>query len=285
MWSPVDTGDAQAVEAEVVSVYRRLFREEDTVPVHRTFQWALECFHGRYPGFLTIDAGYHDLEHTLQGTLCLARLLDGRGRSGVLPRINKDVFDLALIAILFHDTGYLKETGDTEGTGAKYTLVHVDRSVDFAGQFMALKGFEPGEILAVQQMIRCTGVNVNLAEIPFQNDSVRLAGYCLGTADLLGQMAASDYPDKLPVLYEEFLEAANFNGGWSANFGPFENAIHLMSQTNGFFTHYVKPKLETDLGGVFRFLTVPYPDGANEYMEKINKNLARVTSIVDAAGA
>jgi hypothetical protein len=95
-------------------------------------------------------------------------------------------------------------------------------------------------------------------------------------------MAASDYPDKLPVLYEEFVEAAAFNGGWSANFGPFDSAIHLMSQSNGFYANYVKPKLEKNLGGLYRFLAVPYPDGSNEYIESIDRNLLRVKEIVES---
>lgn len=282
MQSSVDTADPVAVQAEVCAVYRRLFRDEEARSVQRAFQWALTCFLGSYPGYLAIDARYHDLEHTLQGTLCLARLVEGRDRSGILPRVNREVFDLSLVAILFHDMGYLKTADDREGTGAKYTLVHVDRSVEFAGRFLKEQGLGAGEILAVQQMIRCTGVNVDLETIPFQNDLVRLAGYALGTSDLVGQMAASDYPEKLPVLYEEFLEAADFNGGWSANFGPFDSAIHLMSQTNGFYSSYVKPKIEKDLGGLYRFLANPYPGGPNDYMESIDRNLLRVKEIVAA---
>ncbi len=282
MQHAVDTADPLAVQAEVRAVYQRVFRVENPTAVSQCFHWALSCFQGQYPGFLPIDARYHDLEHTLQGTLCLARLLEGRDRAGVLPRMTSEVFDLALLAILFHDTGYLKQTDDPEGTGAKYTLIHVDRSVDFAGQFMADHGYGSGEIASVQQMIRCTGVNVDVNAIPFQNDLIRLGGFALGTADLVGQMAASDYPDKLPLLYEEFVEAAEYNGGWTANFGPFNSAIHLMSGTNDFFRHYVKPKIEGDLGGWVSFLADPYPDGANAYLDSIDRNLARVRDIVAA---
>ena len=278
----VDTADPAAVEAEVRAVYQRMFRENGDESIQRAFRWALSCFSGDYPGFLPVDARYHDLEHTMQGTLCLARLLDGRDRSGVLPRVDQSIFDLSLIAILFHDMGYLKTSDDLAGTGAKYTLVHVDRSVDFVGRFLGEQGFDAGKILSVQQMIRCTGVNVNIEEIPFQNDLIRLAGFALGTADLVGQMAASDYPDKLPVLFEEFVEAAEFNGGWTANFGPFNSALHLMSQTNDFYAGYVKPKLEGRLGGLHRFLAEPYPDGGNEYMASIDRNLRRVKDIVAA---
>ena len=95
MYPPVDTSDPKAVQAEVGSIYRRLFREETPNSVDQAFEWALMCFGGRYPGYLAIDALYHDVEHTMQGTLCLARLLEGRDQSGVLPRIDQEVFDLS----------------------------------------------------------------------------------------------------------------------------------------------------------------------------------------------
>ena len=282
--SVVDTTDPMAVQAEVVRIYRTMFRDSDALVVKRAFGWALLCFSGKYHGYQAVDAGYHDLEHTLQGTLCLARLLEGRDQSGVLPRIKANVFELSLIAILFHDTGYLKEVGDDEGTGAKYTMIHVDRSVGFAGEFLREQGLAAGDITSIQQMIRCTGVNVDLKAIPFQDDLIRLAGFALGTADLVGQMAAADYPEKLPILYEEFAESAAFNGGWSANFGPFDSALHLMSQTNDFFRYYVRPKLEDDLDRLHLFLATPYPDGENAYLDAIQRNLARITEIV-AAGS
>ena len=43
------------------------------------FGWAARVLRAaRHPDYLPIDARYHDLEHTMQGALCLARLLQGR---------------------------------------------------------------------------------------------------------------------------------------------------------------------------------------------------------------
>ena len=55
-----------------------------------------------------------------------------------------------------------------------------------------------------------------------------------------------------------------------------------MSQTNDFYSNYVKPKLDGRLGGLHRFLADSYPDGRNEYMESIDRNLHRVKEIVAA---
>src|SRR5579863_982820 len=204
MCPTVPTNDAIAVAGAVQALYLEAFPDGDRMLVPRIFSWAVDCFHGRVEDYQPIDALYHDLEHTMQGTLCMARLLRNRQAAGAEPALSRRMFELALMAVLLHDTGYLKAKGDTTGTGAKYTVVHVRRSADFAAVLLGKLNFDPKDIRAVQNMILCTGVNASLDQIPFQSDAERIAGYALGTADLLGQMAAADYVDKLPLLYAEF---------------------------------------------------------------------------------
>jgi hypothetical protein len=182
-----------------------------------------------------------------------------------------------MLAILMHDTGYLKRLGDAGGTGAKYTLVHVDRSIEFAGEFMRAQNLPPREIVAVQNMIRCTGVNVKLESIEFQTEEERITGYALGTADLLGQMAAPDYVDKLPTLYMEFAEAAKFTGNGRLRAGGFfGSAEELVQKTPLFWESYVKTKINDDFRGLYRELNDPYPSGPNPYIERIESNMARL---------
>lgn len=278
MFSPVDTRNPTAVEAEVTTLYRDLFPGGNAAFVREAFKWTLDCFEGRYAEFQAIDARYHDLEHTMQGTLCMGRLLAGRHRSGVGPRVDQRAIELGLMGILLHDTGYLKVRGDNEGTGAKYTLIHVNRSCEFAGRLLRERGFQPAEILAVQQMIRCTGVNVDLSTLPFGSEVTRVVGFALGTADLLGQMAADDYVEKLPVLYSEFEESARHNAGRATAVGMFSDADDLVRKTPGFWEHYVLPKLKRDFQGVYQFLNDPWPDGPNWYLERIRTNMDRLKS-------
>ena len=240
--------------------------------VPQVFGWAIDAFSGRHPDYLPIDTRYHDLEHTLQGTLCFANLLRGRAVAGAEPVVSRATFELGLVAILLHDTGYLKSREDTVGTGAKYTRTHVQRSCQFAEQLLVAKGFESRDIRAVQNMIRCTGMGANVAAIPFQTDDERIAGYALGTADLLGQMAADDYVDKLPILYEEFAESAEFNRGEGA---LFRSAEDLMQRTPGFWQNYVLPKIDRDFQGLYRYLFSPEM-GQNPYLERIEANLERL---------
>ena len=276
MFPAVDTRDLPAVEGEVAGIFAALFPEADAAFIPRAFGWAENWFTGNYPGYQAIDARYHDLEHTLQGTLCLARLWRGRHFTGTNPVLTPVMFELGLLAILAHDTGYLKRNDDTEGTGAKYTLTHVRRSGEFAAKFYAAQGYSAGDISAVQSMIRCTGVNADLSAIPFASELERVVGYALGTADLLGQMAARDYVEKLPVLYAEFAEAARFNGPNATKSIQFSSAEEMMRNTPAFWEKYVWPKINGDFGGLHRYLADPFPDGPNYYLDCIEANIARL---------
>lgn len=272
----VDTRDITAVEREVQSAYAEMFPEADGEFVVRVFGWAQECFEGRFPGYLPIDARYHDLEHTLQGTLCMVRILSRRHAAEAQPSCTTRLFELGLLAILLHDTGYLKRIHDTQGTGAKYTLTHVRRSMDFAAHLLRTHRFAEGEIKAVQNMISCTGVNVDLGAIPFQNEIEKLVGFALGTGDLLGQMAASDYVEKLPILFEEFAEAQRFSAQPANSRIVFTSVKDLMGKTPVFWEQYVKPKIENDFDGVYKFLNDPYSSGPNPYLARIEANLQRL---------
>lgn len=277
------TKNPGAVQEQVEAIYLAIYPKADRAFVAQAFEWAIECFTGHHPGYQAVDARYHDLEHTLQGTLCMIRLLHGRERAGVEPRLDERTFRLGLLAILLHDTGYLKRREDLTGTGAKYTITHVGRSADFAGELLAQKGYLPRDIQAVRNMIRCTGLNAKLATIPFESEIDRVAGYALATGDLLGQMAAEDYVEKLPVLYGEFAEAVAFTDERTHFIATFISPDDLMMRTPIFWERSIRLKLDNELLGLWRFLNEPYPDGPNEYVVRIEANMERIKRRYGAA--
>jgi hypothetical protein len=253
-----------------------MFPGSDGNFVRQAFDWVTDCFNGRFADYQPVDTRYHDFEHTLQGTLCMARILDGRYGAGTKPKLTEKFFELGLLAILLHDTGYLKQRDDTEGTGAKYTVIHVSRSAEFAAKLLAEKKFSREDIRTVQNMICCTGVDAALDEIPFQSELEKITGFALGTADLVGQMAAEDYVEKLPILYAEFAEAAAYSKGNGHFITLFSNAEDLMQKTPQFWEKFVLGKLEKDFGGAYRFLNSPYPDGPNFYLDRIEANIRQL---------
>ena len=282
MFDELDTKAPRAAEERVASIYLGIFPNGDRAFVPQAFEWVGRFFSGQYEDYQAIDARYHDFEHTLQGTVCLARLLHGRHEAKALPLLSQKAFELGLLAILFHDTGYLKKKDDTEGTGAKYTQTHVARSAAVVREFLSGKGWAETDTTAIQNMIRCTGVNVDLKAIPFQNSEERMVGFALGTADLLGQMAAPDYVEKLPVLYEEFAEAAQFGGANAARGCPYTSAEDLTRKTPAFWEGYVRTKLGSDFERLYTFLNKPYPDGPNEYVQRVEHNIDRLRRKLEA---
>jgi hypothetical protein len=285
MFSQVDTKDSAAVEKEIQTAYQEMFPAGDRSFVPTALGWVKDCFAGKYKDFEASDARYHDLEHTLQGTLCIARLLHGRYSAGARPVMSQRMFELGLLAILFHDTGYLKKKSDAGGTGAKYTFTHVTRSIGFAEEFLTESGLAIKEIRSVQNMIRCTGVNVDLARIPFQSELEKITGFALGTADLLGQMAAADYVEKLPVLFSEFEESARFYEGKMIGLSTFSSADDLIRKTPEFWSKYVVPKIDNEFWGLYRFLNRPYPNGANWYLQRVEANVQKLRQRLSAPSA
>jgi hypothetical protein len=278
----VDTRSVQAVREQAIQVFERLFPKADSRYIKKAFDWAEAAFSGRYADYQAIDAKYHDFEHTLQGALCYVTLLDGYQRAVAQPPLTARMFELATIAILLHDTGYLKKKDDPQGTGAKYTLTHVNRSADFAGRLLAENAFDPSEIRSVQNMIRCTGVNADLKSIPFQSELERKLGFALGTADLLGQMAAGDYIDKLDILFQEFDEANHFSHR-IAGPGVFKTVGELRRNTPAFWEKYVIPKINGDFIGLYHFLEGPH--GENLYLTRIKANIERLKDELDGVPA
>lgn len=270
----IPTRDPTAVAGEVQKIYLRMFPSAGVFFVPQVFGWAIDSFTGHFGRYQPVDLRYHDFEHTLQGTLCLARLLFGRHCAAAKPALSVKDFELGLLAILLHDTGYLKTCDDIHGTGAKYTATHVDRSAEFAARLLTEKKFTREDIRAVQNMIHCTGVDAALDKIPFESELEKITGFALGTADLVGQMAAEDYVDKLPALYDEFAEAEAHSG--SSFVTGFTSAGDLMQKTPKFWKMIVLGKLEHEFGGLYQFLNSPYPHGPNAYLNSIEANVERL---------
>jgi hypothetical protein len=201
--------------------------------------------------------------------------LEGREQEGAAPRLGARQFELALSAVLLHDTGYLKLRSDHRGTGAKYTYCHVLRSCAFAASYLPTVGANHAEIEIVLSAINCTGPGKDITQVNFRDPVARVIGFALGTADYLGQMGAPDYPDELEILYREFQEADEFVHA-PLSTRNFKSAAELIERTPEFWRSFVKRRLETDFQSLFHFLAHPYPNGRNEYLDAVEQNIAEI---------
>ena len=256
---------------------------KSTIFLDKVFARVQDLFEGRYRGYQRSDTAYHDFKHTCEATVAVVRILDGHIKSRKFPAVSSRDFELIIAAILLHDSGFIKQVGDSEGTGAKYTLTHVERSQKFAANFLPEFGFTVGELILIQLLIDCTGVKVDVDNLPFYNDQERFLGRVLGTGDILGQMAAPDYPERLSRLYEEFTEAAAYSNTNGSRIEVYHSAEDLMRRTRDFYEGYVKQLLETQLGGVHKALLHHFNDGKNHYFDSIEANLDHIERKVQTA--
>jgi hypothetical protein len=275
IFPPVDTKNLAAVEQFVREKFNALYPNSRLSWLPTVFTDIGNFFAGRDPDYSAIDLRYHDLEHTLQATVCLALIIAGRQATRIAPRIDAHHFELAMIAALLHDSGYLKLRSDTRGTGAKYTFCHVLRSCSFAASYLPNIGASGADVETVMSAINCTGPMNEISRLRFRAPVDEIIGYSVATADFLGQLAATDYPDELEVLFEEFQESDDFLHV-PVEERMFKSAHDLMVRTPHFWHRFVLPKLESDFQGVYRFLAKPYPDGPNAYLKAIESNITEI---------
>jgi len=227
---------------ETEKIVGLMFLQFDFYLIRRVFEDIEKLFVGKYPGYRGCNTGYHDLTHTMHCFLLMARLMHGARINGII--FKEKYVELGLISALMHDTGYIQLVEDITGTGGKYTLVHIERSVEFMEKYFNQNGFSLRDYIFCRDCLKCTGINVKIRGIQFESQEHEILGKMLGTADLMGQMADRKYLGKLTYLYNEFRE-----GGLSI----FDNELDLLKSTPDFW-EFIKQRFVIEYGNVDRYL-------------------------------
>lgn len=269
----IDTKNPAAVVEAVKEAFAGINAQSSYPMLDRLFEDVRGMFSGEYAGYQRIDMHYHDYEHTLQATLCMVHILAGRSRTPDKPVLTQRDWELAVMAALLHDTGYLKKNEDLGGSGARYTFVHERRSCDFARDYLPRMGATATEIEDICSAIICTGPRNKISQISFRCEEARHFAFILVTADYLAQMSAPDYVDKLRALYREFQEAFDFEQVPGEK-RPYHSLREMMQMTPAFWTNYVRPMLDFEAGGVHRYLTTA--GQTNPYLQAVEDNIIEV---------
>lgn len=230
---------------------------------------------GHYAGFRECNTIYHDLRHTMFVLLAMSRLMHGASLRGV--DLSAREINLGLIGALMHDTGYIQSINDLSGTGAKYTMIHISRSIYFVQQYYAGSEYFAGDMKNFHDILSCTGIHTMIADVSFESENIAMLGKMLGTADLLGQMADRLYLEKLIFLYTEFEE-----GGVPG----FDSEVDLLRKTVSFYNR-TKDRFKNDFGNVSRYMIDHFNDrwqiDSNVYEESIEKNINYLTYVLRAS--
>lgn len=193
------------------------------------------------------DAAYHNTNHTLLVTDVGQTILFGRiiSQGDLTP----EDWLHAIVAMLFHDIGYVRgslkddRSGDyllnkdgqrlkpaPGATDACLTPYHVDRSRLYIEQRFATENLLDVSIISDY---------IEMTRFPVPDDAFYqrvgdLAGL-VRAADLIGQLADPCYLQKLSLLYAEFCETGD------AERMGYQNAGHLRSTYPAFFYQKVSP--------------------------------------------
>lgn len=269
----VNTKDPTAVCAYAQNVFAGLGWAQSASLVEQIFGDVSRMFAGKYPGYRGIDMSYHDFEHTLQATVCLLSIIQGRQQAGATPTFHRRDAELSLMAVLLHDAGFLKQIEDSTGTGAKYTLIHERRSCQFARSYLPQYAVSADEMDDVCAAINCTGPRNHIAGHTFHRPEARIIACIVVTADYLAQMSAPDYLGKLPLLFREFQEAFDFEKV-PLEKRPYQTLRELQQKTPDFWHKFVQPLLANEADAMYRYLSIT--GQPNPYLLAVEDNLSKI---------
>jgi len=263
LYDLVRTDSAETVLDEVLLILTRISPGFDDAPVTHAFITTISLYEGRYPGYQACNTEFHDLRHSMETFLAMARLIHGAILNGNV--FSDEQITLGLTASILHDAGYIQEDCDMIGTGAKHTGTHVQRSMDFLARYGNEQGFSQESVAAGRTLILCTDLSVDFGTIVFASPEIERLGKMLGAADLLAQMADRTYLEKLLFLYHEFSEA---------NIGNYDSEVDLLNKTVAFYD-FIDHRLKTTLGACDRFMASHFADRWNIPENLYQKSIMR----------
>ena len=243
-------------------------------------------FTGRYPGYNGCDTTYHDMQHTLDMTLALARLVSGYERSVEPPdRLGAARAQMAIITSLFHDSGYIRhETRDKNfNNGAEFTLYHVSRSADFLRRYLPELGLAR-DVGVSSMIVHFTGYELDLDNIELDDPRDIIYGHLIGTADMIAQMADRCYLEKCrDRLYNEFVVGgvAVENARPGEYLMRYTSGVDLLMKTPRFYQHVMRERLNSKFNRVYRYIEVLY-SGQNPYIDAIRTNITHLVQVIES---
>jgi len=278
----IRTTEAETVGAEVIRLYRGLYPRAPLRALERAFSDIARLYAGRDPKYLPCDTGYHDLQHVLDVTLAMARLMNGyqRSRRSAEEPVPPEVFVVGVLTALFHDFGYLRRRTDRRHRyGAEYTLTHVSRGAAFLRRY--LHGLGMGELARVAStVVHFTGYERPVETIRLSDTLLRRIGQMLGTADIIAQMSDRCYLEKCrDRLYPEFVLGgiAGRRLAGKRALPVFASGDDLVQRTPGFYQGALR-RLDFQLARAYEYAARHF-GGPNPYLEEMQKN-ARYAQLV-----
>ena len=281
----VQVSSPRHVRAAVADLFQSLYPQRSFDPIWLAFHDFERMFNGLDPEYHGVDTPYHDIQHTLDMTLALARLIAGHEWSvEASDKLGPERAQLALVCALFHDSGYLRHREHDRRTanGAEFTRTHVSRSGRFIEGYLPRIGLERFVPVA-SRVVHFTGYELDLNGIELEDPKDSVVGHLLGTADLVAQLADRCYLEKCrDRLFPEFVIGGVALLDTASAEARYQSGLDLLSKTLSFYQSSVRQRLEVNFNSAYRYMEAFFEGGRNPYVFFLRKNLTFLTSVIQA---
>jgi hypothetical protein len=280
----VQVSSVPAVKRAVEELYAQTWPNGKVERLETAFGDFERLFNGHFPGYFGCDTVYHDLQHSLDDTLAMARLLAGYDRTHAIEqRLGAERAMMGIVVALFHDAGYIRQIDDTlHRNGAEFTRTHVGRSAQFLARYLPTLGLADWVPVATQ-IVHFTGYEVPFDQIRLDDPRDRKVGHLVGTADMMAQMADRCYLEKCrDRLYPEFVL-----GGVAVSRGNtgelkviYGSGLDVLRSTPEFVAETMRTRLDGEFGGAYHYVEALY-GGRNPYMEAIDSSITYLRQVLN----
>jgi hypothetical protein len=279
----VQVSSTDAVRRAVQDLFRTVWPTFATERLEIAFRDFERLFSGQFPGYYGCDTVYHDLQHSLDGTLATSRLIVAHERMHAADELlGPERAMMGVVTALFHDAGYIRQTDDTaHRNGAEFTRSHVSRSAQFIGRYLPTIGMAEWVPVATQ-IVHFTGYEIQFDQIRLDDPLDRRMGHIVGTGDLIAQMSDRCYLEKCrDRLYPEFvLGGIALNKDAAGKMSVrYSSGLDVLRDTPEFVAEVMRTRLDGEFGGAYRWLTVLF-SGRNPYVEAIDSSLQYLEEIL-----
>ncbi|MFK8017610.1 MAG: HD domain-containing protein, partial [Gammaproteobacteria bacterium] len=272
------------VRNEVRDIFRRVYPDASFDPVATAFTDFEHLFNGTMQGFVGCDTVYHDMQHSLDVTLAMARLLGGHEKhENPRAQLGHRLMTVGVVAALFHDAGYIRRDNDdgSHTNGAHFTKSHISRGATFLSDYMPRIGLAEFVDVAIEA-VHFTGYERSIDTLGLDAPKTRVLGKLLGTADLVAQMSDRCYLEKCrDRLFPEFVLGglAVAEGQNGSDEIQYESGEELLKKTPEFFRAVSQQRLDKEFGRSYRYFKFWF-EGSDPYSVAIHKNLSYLQEVL-----
>jgi HD-GYP domain-containing protein (c-di-GMP phosphodiesterase class II) len=270
----IDMENPQRVLEEVKTIVLMIFPEFPFERIDRVFKDIVRLFNGEYPGYRAPSVQYHNVRHTTDVFLAMARLIHGAGIGG--KGLSETQANLGLICALMHDTCFIRPlTNDSGEADMPYPHLDRRRSIEFMDTYIAENGLPREEFIQHDKIIMCTSLTPKISEIHFDSQGTEQVGKMLAAAMILSQMADRTYLENSLFPYYEYGHTDIMGSDKSLEF--LKKIIH--------FYDISRKSLTLDLDDIHQYMRFHFKLFWNLdrdlYMEAAERNINYLASLLE----